>query len=157
MRGRPETLVLEKLEVKKTAKRAPGPGPLRVKEWNPIGNRLLRGAHVVLHTDSARAYEQHIDDVLHTRVVHQKKKVGSKWIKPYFTKHVTLKLATGQRMRRIAGTQTIDGLWTTIRKESRCYQGCFDTLDDLVRLVQWKIWSRGMDKVKALAVTCRSK
>ena len=92
VRGDPSTLILERLPIKRTSARAPGPGPLKWSTWQPIAARLLENSNVVLHTDAAKAYQKPIAGVMHTKVVHQKKKVGSKWIKPHFTKRVSIKL-----------------------------------------------------------------
>ena len=132
VRGDPSTLILERLPIKRTSARAPGPGPLKWSTWKPIAARLLENSNVVLHTDAAKAYQKPIAGVMHTKVVHQKKKVGSKWIKPHFTKRVSIKLPRGQTLKRVAGTQTIDGLWTTLRKETWKFQGDFHLLDEMV-------------------------
>ena len=158
-RGRPDTLVLEKLPIKETTGRAPGPGPIQLSTWRIYAERYISKAPLVLHTDAAKAYSKPIEGVLHTKVIHQqkkeKKKVNGKWVKPHFTKKVTLKTPRGQVLKRMAGTQTVDGLWTTLRKNSRKFQGDFHTLDDLVRFTQWKVWCRGQDLITSLARTCR--
>ena len=55
-----------------TAPRAPGPGPIRKRDWRHIGKKLLRDRHVVSHTDGARAYKLRIPGVMHCNVVHKK-------------------------------------------------------------------------------------
>ena len=85
-RGKPESLILIKLPVKKTSKRAPGPGPLRLGTWKPIAERFLKDSHIILHTDAARAYTRPIPGVAHTQVIHQKKKINDKWVDPFFYK-----------------------------------------------------------------------
>ena len=72
-RGRPETLVLHRLNPKLTSKRAPGPGAMRRVEWKTLGEKLLKNRKVVLHTDSAKSYKLTIKGVIHDRVVHCKK------------------------------------------------------------------------------------
>ena len=74
-RGRPSSLRLFRLEPPLTAPRAPGPGPIRKRDWSDIGNKLLRDRHVVLHTDGARAYKLRIPGVMHCNVVHKKKRI----------------------------------------------------------------------------------
>ena len=144
-------MVLEKLPVKETA----GPGPIQLSTWRIYAQRYISKASLVLHTDAAKAYSKPIEGVLHTKVIHQKKKVNGKWLKPHFTKKVTLKTPRGQVLKRMAGTQTVDRLWTTLRKNSRKFQGDFRTLDDLVRFTQWKVWCRGKDLITSLAETCK--
>eukprot|EP00971_Amphidinium_carterae_P226150 4485909-Amphidinium_carterae.1 len=73
-RGRPETLMLIQLPIRQTKPRAPGPGPLRKKDWRPIALQHLAGRHILLHSDSARAYDMEIDDVIHDKVIHASKK-----------------------------------------------------------------------------------
>ena len=110
-RGSPETLVLVQLPPRKTGLRAPGPGPLRQQDWLPIANQFLKNQHAVLHTDSARAYLLPIAGVRHTRVIHQKKKVGDKWLLPKYTQREDIELPNGDIIHVIAGTQFVDGLW----------------------------------------------
>ena len=54
-RGYPDTLVLKRLQPKKTKMSAPGPGAIRKRDWAPIANKHLKGRRVFLHTDGARA------------------------------------------------------------------------------------------------------
>ena len=89
-RGRPETLVLVRLNPILTKARAPGPGPIRKRDWKPIARKYLEGKNLILHSDGARTYKMRIDGVLHDSVVHQKKKVKvngkTMWQKPHYTK-----------------------------------------------------------------------
>ncbi|CAK0910510.1 unnamed protein product, partial [Prorocentrum cordatum] len=88
-RGRPNTLVLTRLDPCTTKRRAPGPGPIRKRDWKPIAKRHLENREVVLHTDGAKAYKLKIPKVLHDNVVHMKKKVTlrgvTRWIKPKYS------------------------------------------------------------------------
>eukprot|EP00971_Amphidinium_carterae_P287961 5716322-Amphidinium_carterae.1 len=70
-RGRSETLLLIQFPVRKTRPRSPGPGPLRKTDWKPIAQRYLEGRHIILHSDSAKAYDMPFEDVVKDRVVHQ--------------------------------------------------------------------------------------
>jgi hypothetical protein len=56
--------------------RAPGPGPIRKRDWAPLARRHLEGKKVILHTDGARAYTLKVPGVVHDNVVHMKKKAG---------------------------------------------------------------------------------
>ena len=81
-RGRPESLRLFRLNPAATKARAPGPGPIRKRDWKPIAHKHLLGRRVILHTDGARAYKMKLDKVIHCNVVHkQKKKIvrGKAW------------------------------------------------------------------------------
>ena len=59
-----------------------------------------------------RAYSKPIEGVLHTKVIHQKKKVNGKWVKPHFTKKMTLKTPRGpsdqKACRHTNGGRTMD-------------------------------------------------
>ena len=75
-RGAPETLVLTRLKPCRTKARAPGPGPMRKRDWAPTASKYLKGCNVVLHTDGARAYKLKLDGVIHDNVCHSKKRIG---------------------------------------------------------------------------------
>ena len=55
-RGRPESLILERLNPPPSEVRAPGPGAVRKVEWLPLAKKHLQGNHVIFHTDAARSY-----------------------------------------------------------------------------------------------------
>ena len=74
-RGKPSSLRLFRLDPKPTKQRAPGPGPIKKRDWEKVGVKLLKDRKVILHSDGARAYKLKIPDVVHCNVVHQKKKV----------------------------------------------------------------------------------
>ena len=57
-RGRPRSLWISRLPDRETSLRAPGPGPIRSKDWDPIARRLIDNKGVILHSDSARAYKK---------------------------------------------------------------------------------------------------
>eukprot|EP00971_Amphidinium_carterae_P268509 5326884-Amphidinium_carterae.2 len=143
-RGCPSTLVLIELEHRVTKKRAPGPGPLRNSEWSKIGERYVADKYLILHTDSAKAYNEVFKSLLHTRVVHMKKKVNGQWLQPRYTETVDMKLPDGGTLTVKSGTQFVDGLWRLV-KESIRPMGCdySGKLDDLVRICQWRYWSQG--------------
>ena len=75
-RGNPKSLVLQRLNPQKTKKRAPGPGPIRKRDWKPMAKKYLAGRKVILHTDGARSYKMVVDGVMHDNVVHQNKKIS---------------------------------------------------------------------------------
>eukprot|EP00971_Amphidinium_carterae_P008174 161534-Amphidinium_carterae.1 len=89
-RGLPSSLLVYPMTVRYTRSRSPGPGPITKKEWASIASYTVENpAHaLILHTDSARAYNMKFSKIYHTRVVHQKKKVGYKWVLPTFVKRV---------------------------------------------------------------------
>eukprot|EP00959_Pyramimonas_sp_CCMP1952_P115429 2413053-Pyramimonas_sp.AAC.1 len=101
-RGRPNTLILARLDPSRTRRRAPGPGPIRKRDWKPIVTRHLENREVVLPTHGARAYKLNFLSVLHDSVVHIKKKVTSRGktvrIKPKFPEIVVHKLPTGEEL-----------------------------------------------------------
>ncbi|CAK0864051.1 unnamed protein product, partial [Prorocentrum cordatum] len=89
-RGNPRSLVLLKLKPEKAKRRAPGPGPIRKRDWAPKAPRWLKHRRVVLHADGARSRKLKTDGVLRDWAVHKKKRVklGRTWarVKPAFTK-----------------------------------------------------------------------
>ena len=119
-RGQPQTLVLYRLSPKLTAKRAPGPGPIRLKDWKKVADKFLRRREVILHTDGARADKLKIPGVIHDHVVHKKKrvKINGKftWVKPHYTKVYTHKLPCGKTVKVKSGTQIIDRFWGILRQ-----------------------------------------
>lgn len=78
-RGRPESLMLFKTHPRITKIRAPGPGPIKKKEWRPVAEKHLKGRRILLHTDGARSYKigrnrkDKIEGVIHDYVVHKLK------------------------------------------------------------------------------------
>eukprot|EP00971_Amphidinium_carterae_P270289 5362911-Amphidinium_carterae.4 len=54
-----------------------------------IGRRLLEGKHIILHTDSAKAYAVASKTMHHTHVVHMKKKVDGKWLDPRYVESLS--------------------------------------------------------------------
>ena len=73
-RGNASSLRLFRLNPSKTKKNAPGPGPIKKRDWVPIANKYLKNKNVVLHSDGARAYKMTFPGVIHCNVVHKKKK-----------------------------------------------------------------------------------
>ena len=54
-KGKPETLILTRLNPGLTVRRAPGPGPISKHDWTPLGKKHLAGKNIIFHTDSAGA------------------------------------------------------------------------------------------------------
>lgn len=150
-RGAPETLVLTRLKPCRTKARAPGPGPMRKRDWAPTASKYLKGCNVVLHTDGARAYKLKLDGVIHDNVCHSKKRIGhggrSGWNNPTFVKTVTHTLPDGQKLRVKAGTQIIDRFWRHLRSHLEGHTAGVGsaTLRRRVRSAQWTYWHKGDD------------
>ena len=70
-RGKPQTLVLARLNSTLTATRSPG---ITKHDWAPLGEKWLANRSVIFHTDSAKAYKMKLPGVVHDSVVHQKKR-----------------------------------------------------------------------------------
>ena len=149
--GDPSTLVLTRLQPINTKPRAPGPGPIRKRDWEPIANRHLKGKRVVLHTDGARAYKMKVEGVLHDNVVHAKKRVvvngKTVWLRPKFTKTVTHTLPDKKKLTVKAGTQIIDRIWRHVRAhlEGNSAKTGSTSLSNRIRSAQWTYWNRGAD------------
>ena len=103
-RGRPHTLKLFRLRKPRTRVRAPGPGPITSREWEPILQENLAGRSIIHHTDGARAYQRNGHQpagVKHDLVVHAKQKVLTPhgiqiWKRPRFVKVVSHVLPGGR-------------------------------------------------------------
>ena len=109
-RGRPGNLVIVRLPDRTTGTRAPGPGPLRKVDWQPIYKQFIENRKIILHTDSARAYDAFTAGIGKTRVVHQiKKDAQGNWVQPHFTKYEEVTVEDGKTIAVLAGTQYIDG------------------------------------------------
>ena len=67
-RGRPTSLIIHRLPNRYTGSRAPCPGPLMLKDWTPIAQKHLSGRGLVLHHDSAHAYDWAMPRVSHSKV-----------------------------------------------------------------------------------------
>ena len=71
--------------------------------------RWLQNHYVVLDTDGARAYKAvKIPGVIHDWVVHKKKKIKGKWLKPRYAQLFEHKLPNGKTLATKGGTQIID-------------------------------------------------
>ena len=154
-RGRPETLILIRLHPILTKLRAPGPGPIRKRDWKPIAKKHLEGRNVILHSDGARAYKMKVKGVIHDSVVHKKKRVTingkSVWQKPHYTKVCTHILPSGKKIKVKSGTQIIDRFWQHLRTHLKHTSRKPDSpgLMRRVRAAQWTYWHRGDDLWKA--------
>eukprot|EP00971_Amphidinium_carterae_P259409 5147362-Amphidinium_carterae.1 len=135
-----------------TKNRAPGPWPITKHEWLEIAEYTVKDPthDLVMHTDSARAYQCKLAKVHHTKVVHQKKKVGRVWVRPNFVKRVKLSIAK-RRLTFFAGTQTIDGVWQKMRDHAKHrVGGKMHQVNGFVRLAQFRYWTSGKTMPKKL-------
>ena len=152
-RGFPQSLIIIRLPDRVTKSDAPGPGPIRLQDWKPVARKYLSCGGLILHSDSARAYDMEIKDIMHTKVVHQKKKVDGVWKDPFYTKHQSVVLPDGRKLRVVAGTQIIDGVWKILRNGIRGHAANDALLDQQIRLTQWRYWHQSMDISDAFAKT----
>jgi hypothetical protein len=150
-RGRPQSLVLTKLNPAVTKARAPGPGPIRKTDWKPFATKRLKNRKVVLHTDGARSYNITVDGMLHDKVIHKKKQVcvrrQTSWVKPKFSKIFKHVVDDGKVLYVKGGTQIIDRFWSTLRTHLR---GCASSPESAalrrrIRSAQWAYWNRSKD------------
>ena len=148
-RGHANTSGLFRLQPSETNPRAPGPGPIRRREWLPIANKHLKDRQVVLHTDGAKAYKLKVPGVIHDNVVHKKKKIcvngKQRWVRPHYTKSYTHVLPNGKKIRVKAGTQVIDRFWGHVRaylKHSPRQVGSCK-LRRKIHAAQWTYWHKG--------------
>ena len=143
---------LYRLKPNKTVKRAPGPGAMRRRDWEPIAKHDIQNKKVILHSDGARAYKMAVPGVVHDNVVHKKKlvKIGKKmvWVRPKFAKLVTHRLpGVRQPVKVKAGTQIIDRFWAHLRAHLKyCVRTPGSTaLKNRVRSAQFTYWCKGED------------
>ncbi|CAK0855141.1 unnamed protein product [Prorocentrum cordatum] len=155
-RGAPESLVLFRLQPKKTKRRAPGPGPIRKAGWAPLSKKWLKNRNVIFHTDGARSYKLKEQGVVHDWVVHKKKKAKVKgkwmWLKPshsqkrYHDVPDPMKAGAKKRIWVKTGTQIIDGVWRELRRfvgKTKAVGSAH--LMQKARSFQWAHWNRGKD------------
>ena len=158
-RGFPESLILMKLKPKKTTKRAPGPGAIRLRDWKPFAKRKLKDSNIILHTDGAKTYKLKIRGMLHDHVVHSRKKLRIKgkivkrngnivWIKPHYTKVFTHTLPNGKTIKVQGGTQIIDRFWRKLRASLKGNSSRVGSLAlrRRIRSAQWDHWQQKKDK-----------
>ena len=74
-RGEPWSLLLTRLNPVHTHPRAPGPGPVKLTDWEPLARQHLAGKKVILHTDGAQTHNLKIPGMLRDHVAHKKKTV----------------------------------------------------------------------------------
>ena len=115
-RGRPESLILHRLNPPETVKRAPGAGAVRKTEWLPLANKYLKDRAVIFHTDSARSYRVRVDGVVHDNVVRTKKRVQIKgkwiWKAPSYVKGTLHEIpGRSKPIKTKTGVQIIDRAW----------------------------------------------
>eukprot|EP00438_Fugacium_kawagutii_P027388 Skav208435 [mRNA] locus=scaffold1952:79215:80105:+ [translate_table: standard] len=151
-RGKPKTLVLNKLKPMMTVKRAPGPAAIRKVDWKPLGVKHLQDRKVVLHSDSARSYKLKLSGVVHDAVVHCKKRVKvngkHQWVKPKYTRVTCHKLPGGKKLKVKAGTQHIDRAWRFLKDRLPVNQSLLPgscALHAKIRSAQYEYWHRGDD------------
>lgn len=152
-RGNPASLVLFKTSTKKTKIRSPGPGPITKRDWTPMAEKWLKGRCVFLHTDGARSYllgmnrKRTLDGVIHDYVVHKKKKVNGKWMKPNFVQLFRHRMPSGAIICTKGGTQIIDRIWRSLRDHLHGRNPTMNRIswDNRIRSAQWKYWNAGTD------------
>jgi hypothetical protein len=152
-RGRPSSLVLFKTNPKLTKQRAPGPGPISKKDWTPLANKWLKSRCVFLHTDGARSYklgenrDRQLTGVVHDFVVHKKKKIGGKWVKPKYVQLFRHRMHDGSVVCTKGGTQIIDRFWRSLREHmgTRSIKVSRNLWTNRVRAAQWAFWHQGED------------
>lgn len=158
-RGRPESLILERLKPPTTEKRAPGPGPIRKVEWQPLGKKYLEGRNIIFHTDSARSYKTRIEGVKHDNVVHCKKRVKVngkwKWQMPNYVKVTTHTVDKNKTLKTKAGTQIIDRAWRYIKDRLSLNQSTragSKLIRAQIQGAQFQYWMKNEDPWKATCV-----
>ena len=153
-RGRPSSLVLFRTNCKRTSVRAPGPGPIKKRDWRPAAQKWLKDRNILLHTDGAKSYRigmnrnDQMPGIVHDYVVHKMKKRGDG--KKMKARYVQLfsHCINGKTIHAKGGTQIIDRCWVHIRKhinKRSTAKGGQRRYNSRVRSAQWTYWNMGKD------------
>ena len=161
-RGRPDTLLLHRLQPNMSAKRAPGPGAIRKVEWRPLAKKHLKDRCVILHTDAAKSYRLRMPGVLHDHVRHCKKrqKIKGKWVwkaPTYVKMSVHKDPKTGCQIKTKGGTQIVDRAWRYLKERIKLNQNCAvgsPLMRAKVRSAQYEYWHRNQDLWVASGTLC---
>ena len=151
MRGFPRTLILKRLCPCKTKLRAPGPGPIRKRDWKPFAKKYIEGKKIVLHSDGARSYKLKLRNVLHDQAIHKKKKVVvngvAKWVNPKYSKIIIHEIENKQKLYVKSGTQIIDRFWSHLRTHLGRMKRTTGskTLEARIRSAQFTYWYKRED------------
>jgi len=146
-RGIRKTLVLEELPARTTTLRAPGPGPITKAEWLRLGNKWFKNKHIIVHTDSAKAYMTKITGTRHDYIVHSKKKLlNGLRSNTVFAENVRHVLPNHKHLWVRSGTQHIDGFWRVLRRSIKFTTRAINRLlRTKVRAAQWRYVHGGQD------------
>jgi hypothetical protein len=152
-RGCPSSLVLFQTTPKLTKFNSPGPGPISKKDWTPIAEKWLKNRCVFLHTDGARSYKlglnrkRKLNGVVHDYVVHKKKKVAGKWVKPRYVQLFRHRMPSGAVVCTKGGTQIIDRIWRHIGEQQKFRNPIANRRlwHNRIRASQWMYWNMDTD------------
>eukprot|EP00971_Amphidinium_carterae_P297777 5916357-Amphidinium_carterae.1 len=74
-------------------------------------------------------------------MVHQRKKIGGKWVRPKYVQRTEVTLEDVSTLKLYKGTQLIDGLWKCMRTTTiyQCRSLQSDVVESFVRLAQWRM------------------
>ncbi len=88
-----------------------------------------------------------MDGVIHDFVVHKKKKIKGKWVKPTYVHLFRHELPDGETVVTQGGTQIIDRIWGSLRKHmgTRAVSSGVALTAARVRSAQWCIWHSRAD------------
>ncbi|CAE7412977.1 unnamed protein product, partial [Symbiodinium sp. CCMP2456] len=123
------------------------PPPLTTAEWQSFASEHLQ-SNTVVHTDGAQAYCAPVPNLhlRHDSVSHSTKKGG-----PYFTKNCTHKGVKKvdkrkSNLKTVAGTQCIDGTWTSLKRSCLGVNAKYPhKIEDHVREAQFHSWQGSAD------------
>ena len=88
-----------------------------------------------------------LNGVIHDYVVHKKKKINGKWVKPKYVQLFRHALPDESIVCTKGGTQIIDRIWRRIREymQGRNPNANLRLWDNRVRSAQWLYWNMGSD------------
>ena len=118
-----------------------------------MAKKWLKGRCVFLHSDGARSYKlgmnrkRTLDGVIHDYVVHKKKKMSGKWVRPKYVQLFRHRMPDGSVVCTKGGTQIIDRVWRHIREHQKFRSPVVNRRLWLNRIrgSQWLYWNMGQD------------
>ncbi|CAE7854478.1 unnamed protein product [Symbiodinium necroappetens] len=162
VRGQRKSLVLQKRGFANSLSKVrpsglSAPPPLTTAEWQSFASEHLQ-SNTVVHTDGAQAYCAPVPNLhlRHDSVSHSTKKGG-----PYFTKNCTHKGVKKvdkrkSNLKTVAGTQCIDGTWTSLKRSCLGVNAKYPhKIEDHVREAQFHSWQGSADPWHAMGSVLR--
>ena len=142
-RGHPESLILAAMPGRHTGLHATGPSPLLPNVWEKLSNQYITtNKGLLIHTDSAQAYQNAIHGTIHTSITQQMRESMESGQTPQLACRDNVDLQDGSTLTASAGAKVVDGIRCVIKpgiKNIRCNSN-LDLVDKLVRMAPRRYW-----------------